>query len=283
MEKDLKKQHQVFPVFYKNSQNIVISNSLFKDASLIFKSYNAGVLLKKITASGKSASQAIAIIQPVAADIIYLYNPNFNYSNFLCPAYIFVICQIIMMFAGMFCICHEIEGKRYVRIIQSAYKFPAAILLGKYIAIIMLFGILMSAVLFIMFPFFHLYIFGPPVTVFLLTLLFLSASLLPGIAIGAILRNPFLSTEVLILLNMPSMLVSGYTFPAVPGIIASIAQVLPYLHFMPVYFKIAQMNGPMSTVFNEISVLVLFLVTGFFLAWLALILLIGKMKKTGEL
>lgn len=283
MEKDIKKQHQVFPVIYKNAQNIVVSNFLYKETTLIFKSYNAGILLKKIKLSGKTESQAKAIVQPVVADILYLYNANFSYPNFLSPAYIFVTCQMIMMLAGMFCITHEIEQKRYSRLIPGAYKYPAAMIWGKLLAIIVLFSIVVIGVQFVLFPGFNIYIQGPGKIVFVLITLYLFSSLVSGFAIGAIFKNSFLATEIIIFINMPSLLLSGYTFPPVPGILAVVANVLPFTHFMTLYFKIAQMASPISTAIGEITTLMTFSVIGFFASWLGLIYLNKRIEKAGIL
>jgi ABC-2 type transport system permease protein len=283
MEKDVKKQHQAFPVFYKNAQNIVISNFLYKETTLIFKSYSAGILLKKIKLSGKTESQAKAVVQPVIADILYLYNANFSYPNFLSPAYIFVTCQMVMMLAGMFCITHEIEQKRYSRLIQGAYKYPGAMIWGKLLAIIFLFSIVVIGVQFVLFPVFNIYIQGASHTVFALILLYLVASLVFGLAFGTILKNSFLATEVIIFINMPSLLLSGYTFPPVPGLLAHLAKVLPFTHFMTLYFKIAQMASPLSSATSEIVTLTIFSITGFFISWVGLVYLNKSIEKAGAL
>jgi ABC-2 type transport system permease protein len=282
MEKYIKKQHQAFPVFYKNAQNIVISNSLYKETALIFKSYNAGILLKKIKLSGKTESQAMAIVQPVITDILYLYNANFSYPNFLSPAYIFVTCQMIVMLAGMFCITHEIEQKRYSRLIPGAFKYPGAMIWGKLLPILFFFNIIMIGVQFVLFPIFNIYIEGPNKTVFLFITLFLFSSLVSGFAIGTIFKNSFLATEVIIFVNMPSLLLSGYTFPTVPGLLAFFAKVLPFTHFMTLYFKIAQMASPLSTAFGEILILIIFSVVGFFVSWSGLIFLNKTVEKAGS-
>lgn len=283
MEKNVKKQHQAFPVFYKNAQNIVISNFLYKETTLIFKSYNAGILLKKIKLSGKTESQAKAVVQPVIADVLYLYNANFSYPNFLSPAYIFVSCQMIMMLAGMFCITHEIEQKRYSRLILGAYKYPGAMIWGKLLPILFLFSIVVIGVQFVLFPLSNIYIHRSSIMVFLLITLFLFSSLVFGFAIGAIFKNSFLATEIIIFINMPSLLLSGYTFPSIPEILAIFAKVLPFTHFMTIYFKIAQMASPLSTAIGEIITLMIFSVIGFFVSWLGLIYLNKSIEKTGAL
>ncbi len=279
MEKEVKKQHQVHPVFYKNSQNIVISNSLYKDAMLIFKSYNAGILLKKLKSTGMNENQGKCIIQPIVPDILYLYNPNYNYSNFLSPAYIFVLCQMIMVLCGMYSITHEIEYRKFACIIQEINRYPGALIIGKLLAVMIPFSLIVASVQLVLFPYFHIYIEGSGIITFVLIHLFLIASFLPGFAIGAVVKKSMLATEIIIFLNMPSLLVSGYTFPAVTGIFAVFAKVLPFTYFETVYFKIAQMNNPLITTSGEICAFSIFIITGFFISWVSLIRLNKSIEK----
>lgn len=279
MEAGIKKQKQVHPVFYKNAQNIVISNFLFKESALIFKSYNAGILLKKIKMSGKVESQAKSIVQPVIPDILYLYNSNFNYKNFLCPAYVFVVCQMIMMLAGMFSITRHIEHRQYIRVIVNAQKSPGALIIGKLLPILLVFSIIVFFIQFILFPAFKIFNCGSEFLLFIFTLLFLTSSLLPGFAIGAFVRNPLMSTEAIIFVNMPTLLLSGYTFPAVPGPLKLFADILPFVHYKNIYFKIAQMNTPVSIVLPDILALFTFVVIGFLGSWIGIVILNKKLEK----
>jgi len=279
MEANIKKQKQVHPVLYKNAQNIVVSNFLFKESVLIFKSYNAGILLKKIKMSGKTELQAKSIVQPIIPDILYLYNSNFNYKNFLCPAYIYVICQMIMMLAGMFSICRQIEHRQYNRVILNAQKYPGAFIVGKMLPIVLVFSIIIYFVQFILFPAFKIYNFGSEFFLFLFTLLFLFSSLLPGFALGTILKNPLIATEAIFLVNMPTLLLSGYTFPNIPGPLKIFANLLPFIYFKNIYFKIAQMNTPISIVLPDIVALLTFVVIGFSVSLIGIVILNKQIEK----
>jgi ABC-2 type transport system permease protein len=188
---------------------------------------------------------------------------------------------MIMMLCGMFCIIHEIEHKKYTRIITGAQSLTGALIIGKAIPIILIFGIVISIVQFILFPVFNIFIPGPPIVLLILILLFLIASLLPGFALGAILKNPLIATEVIIFINMPTLLLSGYTFPAVPKILADVAQVLPFTHFMIIFFRIGQMNCPLVDVTGDIVKLIYFILIGFLITWISLIRLNKSMEKVG--
>jgi len=278
-ERNIKTQHSVTIQFYKNSHNTLIASALYKDALQVVKSINAGIIIKKLRASSLSSDQAKAIVQPVIIDTHYIGNPPFNYNNFLSPAYIYVCCQILLMLAGMFSITHEIEDKRYNRIIESAYKFTGALVIGKAFAILMIFGVSIAFIHVILFPLFDITIKCNVVNYVLYTFLFLAASLLPGMAIGAFVKEPFLATEVIIFVNMPSLLVSGYTFPSVPTVFADIANILPFVHFMHIFIKSAQLGAPIDFIYKELISLGVIVTTFFIISWIFIFRLSKSVEK----
>lgn len=280
-EKNIKTQHSVTIQFYKNSHNTLIASALYKDALQVIKSVNAGIIIKKLRASSLTSTQAKAIVQPVVMDTHYIGNPQFNYNKFLSPAYIYVCCQIILMLAGMFSITHEIDDKRYARIIESAYKYTGALITGKVIAILLVFSIGIAFLHLLLFPLFEITINCSMGKYIIYTFLFLAASLLPGMAIGAFVKEPFLATEIIIFVNMPSLLVSGYTFPSVPTIFADIANILPFVHFMHLFIKSAQLGAPVVFIHTELISLG-FIASLFFIAsWIFVYRLSKNIEKAG--
>lgn len=278
-EKNIKTQHSVTIQLYKNSHNTLIASALYKDALQVVKTINAGIIIKKLRASSLNSDQAMAIVQPVVMDAHYIGNPPFNYNYFLSPAYIYVCCQIILMLAGMFSITHEIDGKRYTRIIESAYKFTGALIIGKAAAILLVFSIVIAFLHLVLFPAYDMAIHCSLVNYILYTFLFLAASLLPGMAIGAFVKDAFLATEVVIFVNMPSLLVSGYTFPSVPTIFADIANILPFVHFMHIFIKSAQLGAPVRFVHNELLSLGLIASLFFIFSWIFVFRLSKNIEK----
>ncbi|HMA64164.1 MAG TPA: ABC transporter permease [Chitinispirillaceae bacterium] len=280
-EKNIKTQHAVTIQFYKNSHNTLIASALYKDALQVVKSINAGIIIKKLRASSLNSDQAKAIVQPVIMDTHYIGNPPFNYNNFLSPAYIYVCCQIILMLAGMFSITHEIDDKRYTRIIESAYNFTGALIIGKAVAILLVFGAVIAFLHLLLFPLFNITIHCSLVNFIMYTFLFLASSLLPGMAIGAFVKEAFLATEVIIFVNMPSLLVSGYTFPSVPTIFADIANILPFVHFMHIFIKSAQLGASIDFIHKELLSLGILFSIFFIFSWIFVFRLSKSIEKAG--
>jgi ABC-2 type transport system permease protein len=270
METQIKKQHQVYPVFYKNAQNIIIASSLFKEAVSIFKTFYAGIVLKKIRSKGVTEAQAKSIVQPIITDIKYLYNSNFSYPSFLSPGFIFVQIQLILMLAGMLLFTQDLDMGALKNIFNLSNNSPMVFIVGKCIPLLIVFNLILFYTLFILFPLFHVYLAGTIPELLLVTELFLSASILLGIAFGAVFKNSLIASEIIIFINMPSMLFSGYTFPAMPDFINVIAQFLPFTHFMYSYFMFGQMNCSISTALNQIAALSIFVIAGLIVVYIAI-------------
>jgi ABC-2 type transport system permease protein len=110
----------------------------------------------------------------------------------------------------------------------------------------------------ILFRFSGIHMQNIPLT-YAVTMLYVMASVIYGMGIGALLGNTLVATEIAVFLGIPAFILSGYTFPlwAVPGFMSTCAQILPYKHFFTLYFKVAQMNTPVAFLFPEIIRLLL--------------------------
>lgn len=260
MERDIKRGHPVFPVIYKNSQNLLIGNTLFKEAMTIFRTFNAGVLLNKFRKAGLSKDQAIGLVNPVATDITVLYNPNFNYSQFLSPGLIFAQFQVIIILTFFLIIAREWEENGFTEALTAAGGRGGALIIGKSLPYLIVHCATAVAIYGILFPLFDIKINGSIVATFVVTFLFILASSVPGMLIGMITRNQLVGMEVSILLNMPAFMFSGFAFPmrALPEPFVFAAQLLPFTHFSNGFFKVALAGLPLQGAFHECVYLLCF-------------------------
>lgn len=270
MESDLKSKGSVSITFLKNSQNIMIANYLYKDALTIAKTYSAGILIKKFKLSGFNDTQSRSLIQPIQLDVLYPGNPNFNYNYFLSPAYIFVIFQMIVMLAGMYSITHEIEYPKYSRLIPGLHSVPGALLTGKLIPLMLIITIISGFLQFVLFPLFSIQSCDSDTFTFGISFLFLLSSTAMGFFIGVICRKAMLAAEVIIFINMPCLLVSGYTFPDVPVVLDILGSILPYKHFIYAYLKLAPLHAPLYIIGEHIFILLIITIVSYFISWAGL-------------
>lgn len=256
MERDIKKSRQVHPVVFKNAQNIICSSFLTRESVNIFKTFNGGILLKKLTSKGLSKNQVMGIIKPISVDGTVLYNSNFNYQNFLSPGIILAQMQLLFMISGVLLITREYDKKSLRSLYFLSNNRIWTILPAKLIPLHILSGAVMAIMLGVLFKYAGIIVWNKPST-WLLTMLYISVSAIFGMGIGALLRDTLIATEVSIFLGIPAFILSGYTFPlwAVPDFLSTFSQILPFTHFFTLYFKVAQMHLPIRSGVPEITAL----------------------------
>lgn len=254
MESDLKKNRQAYPVLLKNSQNIICGSFLLKEGQTIFRTFNGGILLKKLRSKGLSEQQALETIKPVSIDATVLYNASFNYKAFLSPGIIFAQLQLFFMIAGLLAVTSELDKRSFRAALHVSNKSIWSVFLSKIMVLISWATLTVSIITGILFKISGIHIFNYPV-LFAVCILYITASVTIGICLGIILRNTLLSAEIAIFLSMPAFMLSGYTFPqwAMPNFLVAVSNILPFTHFFTAYFKISQMNAPLNYAFGEIN------------------------------
>ena len=101
LEKSVKTGQPAVVVVYRNDGNLVIGNSILKEALTVSKTVSAGILIKKLRASGITAKQAMNIAAPIQVDTHFLYNPSYNYARYLTPGLLTAMLQMIAMMSAV--------------------------------------------------------------------------------------------------------------------------------------------------------------------------------------
>jgi ABC-2 type transport system permease protein len=250
MEAAVKAGRPVQPVFFRNGTNYLVSSFLSRDAQAVLRTVNAGLVKARLSKAGLGREQAMALIAPVGADVSNLYNVNFNYLTFLAPGIVFAQFGLIVMLAGAICFARERERHTLFPLRQRANASVAAALHGKTAPYAAVFAFTAALLLAVLFPLHHVASFTDAIPALPAIVLFVASSWWIGAAVGCVTGNAMIAAQVAIFVGMPSFIFSGWTFPlpAAPGVMAALAQLLPFTHFMPVWFSSARMNlGPLSS------------------------------------
>ena len=110
LEREIKLGKPATIVIYNNTSNIIIGNLILKDASTISGTISAGVLMNKLEAGGLSNEQALTLANPIRVESHSLFNPAYNYSNFLSPAVVMVLLQMVIQILAVVVINDEINN-----------------------------------------------------------------------------------------------------------------------------------------------------------------------------
>ncbi len=260
LERNIKSGKPATIVIYKNTANLIIGNLILKDAATISQTVSAGVLMRRLQASGLSPDQALVLANPIRIDSYALFNPGYNYANFLSPAIVMVLLQMLVQILAVVVINDEITDGTLADLFHTANGKVSAVLWGKTLAHVAIHSATGLGVLVMLFPLFGIPIHGSMFLAIPFMIYFVAASFLPGLAISCLFNNKFFVTDIAAFYNSPAFLFSGYTFPlwAMPAFHNFYAQLLPFTHFLNGFLKIYQYNAPAGSLLPEVGALSIF-------------------------
>jgi len=240
--KGLKKGNFQTITFYKNSQNIISSNLLLKEAATITQTFSAGVLLKKLKSSQLTQDKAMNIVNPIRIHTNSLFNPNYSYLNYLVPGLALFTIQMASMLSGGF-----LFNKKNSK--ESIFTRFAVYFVWNVIVALTIFLIL--------FPALHIRFAAEPLYAFVLTSFYLFVVMLIGLAISVYAKEELTAIEVILFINTPAFIFSGFTFPiwGMPKVHSIYAQIIPFTHFLEAYLRVGIMSAPINAILNQILIL----------------------------
>jgi ABC-2 type transport system permease protein len=244
MEADVKSGRRSQPILYDNGTNYLAASFIARDGQTVIRTVSAGLVLARLRKTGAAKSQAPALASPVIVDVSNLYNPAFNYQNYLATGVIFAQIGLMVMLSGAVCFGREPEHGSLGRLRFRSGGSLLSALHGKSLPYGLAIAGVVLSLLCVVFPLVNI---GgvsetaravPALTAYLL------ASWWMGAVIGMVTQQVLLASEVAIFIGMPAFIFSGWTFPlaGVPGFMAVLAQAIPFTHFMPCWFAAGRMN-----------------------------------------
>lgn len=257
---------------YTNSTNIIFGNTIYKEAEDVVNTVNAGILLDTFVKQGMTKEQAMVLTMPIRIDIHPLFNPNYNYLNYLVPGLMTVLLQMIIFFVSTRAINSEFNEHTFSELLTTSRGKVLNILLGKAFAY-MLMGLLIILFIFgIVYPLFGIPINGDLLVMLGFSCIFLCAVVFLGLMLSCIVKDEILALDLAFFYNSPAFVFSGFTFPifAMPLFDRLYAQFIPYTHFLYGFFKLFQTDAPARYAQKETLILILFVLIGFFGSVIAL-------------
>jgi ABC-2 type transport system permease protein len=249
---------------YLNGSNIVVGNLITKAALGVTRTFSVGIAKKKLLAMGLSDQQAMDLANPIRLETVSLFNPGYNYLNYLVPALIVVLLQMIVMIVSAQLINAEVNGGTMHELAAVSRQSVPALVLGKTLPHFGLQIVSALAIMGIILPMYGIPFKGPVVAGVLFLAYFLLVVHVLGLALSAVVSNVMLAVEIVIVTNAPAFMFSGYTFPleGMPGLQYAFAQILPFTHFLRGFTKVYLMGLPASSLWPEVGILSLFLASG---------------------
>lgn len=202
-----------------------------------------------------------------------LFNPDLKSANFMIPGLLGVILQIITTFLTALAIVKEKEKGTLEQLMVTPIG-QGGLLIGKLIPYAFIGIMQFTLVTLIMVLLFKVPIHGSIILLFLLSMVFLFTSLSLGLLISTAAENHSQAIQLLQLVIIPSILLSGFIFPRenMPLIMNMIGYFIPLTYFLEILRGIILRGATFGSLLHSLIPLVLY---GLVIMWLA----INRFKK----
>jgi ABC-2 type transport system permease protein len=240
-----------------NGSNLMTANLALADLRYAVGTIGAGVTIKYLRKTGSQRERALALQSPVKTDLSKLYNPGYNYLNFLGPGLWLAVFQQVIMLYGALLIAQELDKKTFGDLARTARHRLLPLVAGKIAPYLALSLVLLELLYRGLFPLFRVEIKAPLALVIVFSLLFALAAIALGFLLSALLRNRSDALKGMLVLATPAFLVSGYTWPlqAMPPYLQGIAYILPLTSFLEGFRKLYQQGAGFGYLAKDLLIL----------------------------
>ncbi len=261
LEKSLKSNHPVNISLFTNSAAVVPAKLIYRDAARVVIMGGSGVVLQKLIKKGMNENKAMALVQPIKLNSFPLYNPTYNYQQYLAPGLITVTLQMMIIMISVLLINHEWKTNTMDDLLRLAEGSPVKIIIGKALAHLSVAWINFILIVGVIFPYFNLSHPGTTGAFFVLFTLLALACIGIGILVSSIFKDTMVASDLGLFYTSPAFVFSGYTFPrwAMPWFDQVYANLMPYTPFLEGFLKIYFMELPLSYIKKEMGILLLFI------------------------
>lgn len=261
MESDIKSRHPVNIVLYTNAASVVPAKLIYKEAAQVIITAGSGVILQKFVKTGMNKEQAMALVQPIRLTPYMLYNPSYNYQEYLVPGLITVGLQMMLIIVGVLLLNYEATTRTLEELAIKGNFSSSKIIAAKTLAHLFIAWINFILIACIIFPVFHIGVSTATGKFFILYTLLCFAGLGIGQMVSALFSDTMLATDIALFYTSPAFVFSGFTFPrwAMPWYDQYYANIMPYTPFLDAFFKVYYMDLPMRYATTEIGKLLLFI------------------------
>jgi ABC-2 type transport system permease protein len=226
---------------------------------------NSGILISQVyslelkSQSMKKLGVSAGALPGVSMNSRVWYNPNLKSTRFTIPGLVGLILQNITIMLTAFALVREKERGTIEQLIVTPIR-SAELILGKLVPYVIIgyAGFLFTLSLCIFW--FGVGVEGSLALLLLLGFLFVYCSLSIGMLISTFANNQMQAMMVMMLVMLPSILLSGFIFPreAMPAVISALGYFIPLTYFLDIVRGIMLKGIGMSFLWTDVSALCVF-------------------------
>lgn len=195
------------------------------------------------------------------------YNPDFITAWYMIPGIMGIILTMTMVMITSMAIVRERERGTLEQLLVTPLK-PWELLIGKVIPYIAVGYIQTTVALLVGIGIFSLPLRGSILSLYILTTLFIIASLTLGLVISNISRTQMQAMQTSFFIFMPSVLLSGFIFPreAMPKIFYYLSAVLPMTYYVEILRGIILRGNSIDDLWGQAITLIIIIIITFGIA-----------------
>jgi ABC-2 type transport system permease protein len=243
-------------ILLDGSDNFSVSSG-YSAASTVAQNFAFSLTTEKVTRMGYSLNlSSVTISQPIVTSFRILYNPDLKDVWFVLPGIFAMIMQTLAIAQAAMIVVREREVGTIEQILVTPTR-PLELIVAKMIPLLVLcFGIsgLILAV--------GVFWFGVPFQgslwlYFIISLMFLTASLGLGLLISTIAKTQRQAQQISLMIMMFSMLLTGLVYPrsTMPWLPKAIGSLLPLTYFIRVSRGIITKGVGLSSIWSDTLIL----------------------------
>lgn len=235
LQRDLTAGKPVRVLAVVDGSNMIIANATTRAVAEVVQTFSAGVSLRKWTARGVPVSHTYAHAVPIEVGLRLWYNPTFNYTHFLLMGLVGTIIQQVVLLVVALSWAKEYEEGTLAEL-RRRIQHPIANALGKLVFYVMLASLTSLVLIATAIGRYGVPMRGDAAVLLTATLLFLVGLVGFGMFLSSLTLSQLLSTQILMLVALPSFLLSGFTWPlfAMPEWVQGLSRMLPLTHYLAV-------------------------------------------------
>lgn len=240
-----------------NGANMLNANYLSTGLQTVLASMNAGIEIETLKKKGMPTAIANEQFESFKINLTRFFNPASNYLLFLWPGMLGTIMQQVFLLVLALSFAKEFEDKTFSHLLKYT-KNSWFLVLVKSIPYLILGIALWVPLICIFFSLFHVDMVSSIGVFFLISLIFIMSLTFMGIATSILFRTQLKATEVLMIIAVPSFIISGQTWPLMqmPKLVQWISNMLPLTHFLEAFRRLLLENGTLADIAHEVYWLV---------------------------
>ncbi len=249
-------------ILYRNSQLLVPSSLVRRDAMAAVGTLSAGIEIRQREARGETPAAARDRFEPIRTDRHALFNPWLNYVYFLVSSLLPTMLQIFVIIAAVHAVGIELKegtGPEWLAIAGGSVTRAVVGKLMPYTA-----GFLLVAWFMIAFTirFMGVPLHGDLGTLLVGTTLFILAYEGVGVVLAAWFANLRFATSAAAFIATPAFAFVGLTFPtmAMPPVAQAWGALLPLTHYLRLLVEQIMRGAPPAASLPELGALAAFVV-----------------------